>query len=739
VPPLEGGVLRERLLWQLDAIRAHKLALICAPAGSGKTTLLTQWAHADIGGRSYAWVTLEEQHNDPIVFWREVFNALRSVVNGLSERAWANLSGSSPALADIVVPDLLNDLTATEEEIVLILDDYQLIENDTCHATLRLLLDYLPRSAHVVVASRAKPNLLLARLRSKGSVIEIGPEALAFTLEEAREAFAGGNATPSDEDVIAVLDRNEGWAMGVYLASRAGNSAGSAGGGIHPLDSVREHMLADMLAGQSNDHQEFLIQTSILEDLNTELCNHVTRRDDSAQLLRSFSHSNVPLMTLSLYPEVYRYHQLLQEVLSDRLYERDGDLVRELHRRAHEWYLRHGHISPAIHHAIDAGDKRVAADLICGHWSEMLASGRLETASSWLRRLSDDDITSYPPLIVTAAWDAAFHQQPSRARRLRDLARQRSFRGPPPDGAASYESSIALLSAGLFLDGVTAARADAEVAYALEPIGSPMRPLAAVLVGVTRAANCELDLAMGPLLEAAAARSGPAGIAAYALGQLAIFSMWNGQWDDAESYAERSIARIEELGIRELFSSAAGYVAAASVAAQRRATHDAAQRLQDAQPAIKALSGAVPFNGLQIHTALAEVYLQLGDPETATRHVETAQHFLQDSDDECVAAERLRAVLTRTEPVDVAAGLTPEPPDTLSIRERQVLKLLAGPFTLREIGAQLYVSRNTVKSHVTRIYSKLGVKSRQEALARARELGIEDQPAIQVNRSPDAI
>jgi LuxR family maltose regulon positive regulatory protein len=729
VPPLEGGLLRERLLRQLDAIRANKLAVICAPAGSGKTTLLTQWAHADIGGRSYAWVTLEEQHNDPIVFWREVFNALRSVVNGLSERAWANLSGSSPALADIVVPDLLNDLTATEEEIVLILDDYQLIENETCHATLRLLLDYLPRSAHVAVASRAKPNLLLARLRSKGSVIEIGPEALAFTLEEAQEAFAGGNATPSDEDVIAVVERNEGWAMGVYLASRAGDSAGSAGRGIHPVDSVREHLLADMLAGQSNDLQEFLIQTSILEDLNSELCNHVTRRDDSAQLLRSFSHSNVPLMTLSLYPEVYRYHQLLQEVLSDRLYDRDGDLVRELHRRAHEWYLRHGYISQAIHHAIDAGDKRVAADLICGHWSEMLASGRLETASSWLRRLSDDDITSYPPLTVTAAWDAAFHQQPSRARRLRDLARQRSFTGPPPDGAASYESSIALLNAGLFLDGVTAARADAEVAYALEPIGSPRRPLAAVLVGVTRAANCDLDSAIGPLQEAAEPRSGPAGIAAYALGQLAIFSMWNGQWDDAESYAERSIALIEELGIRELFSSAAGYVAAAAVAARRRATHDAAQHLRDAQPAIKALSGAVPFNGLQIHTALAEVHLQLADPGTARRHVEAAQHFLQDSDEKCLAAERFRAVLTRAELVDVPAGLPPEPPDTLSIRERQVLELLAGPFTLREIGARLYVSRNTVKTHVKRIYTKLGVKSRQEALARARELGIGDQPA----------
>jgi LuxR family maltose regulon positive regulatory protein len=232
---------------------------------------------------------------------------------------------------------------------------------------------------------------------------------------------------------------------------------------------------------------------------------------------------------------------------------------------------------------------------------------------------------------------------------------------------------------------------------------------------------------MGPLQEAAAPRSGPAGIAAYALGQLAIFSMWNGQWDDAESYAERSTALIEELGIRELFSSAAGYVAAASVAARRRATQHAAQHLRDAQPAINALSGAVPFNGLQIHTALAEVYLQLGDPETATRHVENAQHFLQPSDDECVAAERLRALLTRTEPVDVAAGLTPEPPDTLSIRERQVLKLLAEPFTLREIGARLYVSRNTVKTHVTRVYSKLGVKSRQEALARARRLGIEDQ------------
>jgi LuxR family maltose regulon positive regulatory protein len=62
--------------------------------------------------------------------------------------------------------------------------------------------------------------------------------------------------------------------------------------------------------------------------------------------------------------------------------------------------------------------------------------------------------------------------------------------------------------------------------------------------------------------------------------------------------------------------------------------------------------------------------------------------------------------------------------DELTDRELAVLRLLPGDLSQREIADSLYLSINTVKSHVKSIYRKLRVESRAEAVSRARELGV---------------
>ena len=68
------------------------------------------------------------------------------------------------------------------------------------------------------------------------------------------------------------------------------------------------------------------------------------------------------------------------------------------------------------------------------------------------------------------------------------------------------------------------------------------------------------------------------------------------------------------------------------------------------------------------------------------------------------------------------AGSTQEAP--LTARERRLLRALSGPLTLREIGQELGVSLNTIRTHRRNIYAKLGVASRQEAVAEARKRGL---------------
>jgi LuxR family maltose regulon positive regulatory protein len=402
-------VLRPRLSERLDRGTASKLVLVSAPAGFGKTTLLTQWLAARQAALAdeqlAAWLSLDRSDNDPASFWAYVIAALRTVVPGLGESALALLDAPQPPPIETVLTMLLNDLGAVAGEIVLVLDDYHVIDAREVQDGMAFLLDHLPPWLHVVIASRADPALPLARMRARGELAEIRAAELRFTADEAAaylDETMGLQLTA--RDVAALEGRTEGWIAALQLAALsmqgrddvAGFIAGFAGDDRYVVDYLAE----EVLARQSDRVQTFLLQTSILGRLSGPLCDAVTGQGGGKGMLEALDRGNLFLVSLDARRRWYRYHHLFADVLQARLLDEQPGQVPDLHRRASEWYEQNGELSEAVRHALAARDFERAADLVELAIPAMRRTRQEARLRGWLEVLPDEVVQVRPVLSV---------------------------------------------------------------------------------------------------------------------------------------------------------------------------------------------------------------------------------------------------------------------------------------------------------------------------------------------------
>jgi LuxR family maltose regulon positive regulatory protein len=406
-----GLVLRPRLIERLDRGTASRLTLVSAPAGFGKTTLLTEWLAAGparpAGERLVAWLSLDRADNDPASFWAYVIAALRTVTSGVGETALALLQAPQPI--ETVLTALLNDLGATAGDIVLVLDDYHVIDASAVQDGMAFLLDHLPPSLHVVIASRADPPLPLARWRARGELGETRAAELRFTPDEAASylnEMMGLQLTA--QDVAALEARTEGWIAALQLAALsmqgrddvAGFIAGFAGDDRYVVD----YLVEEVLQRQPDRVQAFLLQTSILGRLSGPLCDAVTGQDGGKAMLEALDRGNLFLVPLDDRRRWYRYHHLFADVLQARLLDEQPGQVPGLHRRASAWYQRNGEQSVAIGHALAAQDFGRAADLVELALTAMSKTRQEATVHGWLEMIPDEVIRVRPVLSTAFAW-----------------------------------------------------------------------------------------------------------------------------------------------------------------------------------------------------------------------------------------------------------------------------------------------------------------------------------------------
>ena len=403
-----GYVVRPRLDALLESGQDATLTLVSAPAGFGKTTLLSEWlARGGASEGSVAWLSIDQRDNDPAMFWRYVVEALRIVAPAVGGSALTLLE-SSRAPTEAVLATLINDIDAVPDEISLVLDDYHLIDMPAIHDSVRFLLEHRPRQLRLVIAGRADPPLPVARLRSRGELVEIRAAQLRFTPDEAASYLTGAmglNLTPADVD--ALDGRTEGWIAALQLAALSLRGRGDAAGFIAGFAGddryIVDYLVEEVVGRQSAPVQRFLLRTSILDRLNGPLCDAVTGQADGRATLEALERANLFLFRLDDRRRWYRYHQLFADVLRNRLVDEAPDELADLNLRASNWFDRNGQPAEAIRHAFAAKDFRRAAELVEAAIPDMARTRQEATVCSWLEALPDDLVSARPALSIGLA------------------------------------------------------------------------------------------------------------------------------------------------------------------------------------------------------------------------------------------------------------------------------------------------------------------------------------------------
>jgi LuxR family maltose regulon positive regulatory protein len=406
--PRPGLVARPRLRERLDRGLDAKLMLVSAPAGFGKTTLLVDWLASAAASREErtvggAWLALDAGDNDPGRFWRYVVAALRTAVPGVGEDALALLRDSQPVAAEVVLTALVNELATAETDIVLLLDDYHVIESPAIHEGIAFLLAHLPTRLHLVVATRSDPLLPLPRLRARGDLVEVRAADLRFTTEEAASYLNGAMGLElGPADVRTLEGRTEGWIAALQLAALSITGREDVSGFIDGFAGddryVVDYLVEEVLQRQPADVRDFLLRTSVLGRMNAAVCNALTGQDTGRTTLEALERDNLFVVPLDDRRHWYRYHHLFADVLRGRLLDEQPDLVPELHRTAATWLEQEGDVDEAIRHRLLGADFERTADLLETVLPDFRRDRREATLRAWLEALPEPLVLARPVL-----------------------------------------------------------------------------------------------------------------------------------------------------------------------------------------------------------------------------------------------------------------------------------------------------------------------------------------------------
>jgi LuxR family maltose regulon positive regulatory protein len=714
---------------QLSTLHGYKLTLVAAPAGSGKTTLVATWQRLTRPRVAAAWLSIDQWDNDPVRFWTYVIEAVRTVRPHAGAEALALLRAPGTRLLETVVPALINELDASREQVVLVLDDYHLITNTAIHESVELLLERLPPAFRLLIASRSDPPLPLARMRARGELLEIRAKELRFTSEES-DALLNGllGLRLEREDVDRLHDRTEGWAAGLYLAalSLRGHAdphqfiAAFAGDDRQIVD----YLAVEVLQAQTEAVRTFMLRTSILERLSGPLCDAVIGTTGSAELLAELERANLFVVPLDNRRHWFRYHHLFGRLLLHELEQTEPQLVALLHRRACAWYRAEDSIPEAIHHALGAGDADLAAELVAEHWNAFFNHGRLATVTGWLDSLPRSIVESDRRLCIARGWLALDLGHVDEVERWIDMA-EYAQPAETPAGAGSLDPDTAVLRMVYrFKTGdVGLALQEAEETLDLAPAEAVFpRTVARCIHGIGLYWSGEVDRAVEALEEAARhARSARNDLAAaYALGYLSVLHAEGNRPAAADQLVSEARELSDEPGFSEHFVSMMVHLGEAKARAKEG-------RLEEAESAAGrahelALRGAGRIELASALQTLAEVLHARGDRTEARRRLVEARAILESCPDPRRAGDQLTRAERRLRVPTRRAADGEATTDGLTERELAVLRLLETDLSQREIGATLYVSVNTVKTHMRGIFRKLGASSRGEAVEQARAL-----------------
>jgi LuxR family maltose regulon positive regulatory protein len=716
-----GIVVRTALVERLAATRVPVIT-VAAPPGYGKTTLMSQWAKR-IGSRA-AWLSCDDGDNDPVV----LLSALAVALDRIGPVDPAIFGALASSGADItMVPRLVSAVASVQPPVTVLLDHAEAVTNKQCLNTIAEFALRLPPGWQLGLASRTVIPLPAARLRAQGGILEVTADDLAMGPREADSLLKGAGVEADEASVRDLLQRTEGWPAGLYIAALAIKSGGRksdvgftfTGDDVYMGDYLRSELLDRISAVEAS----FLIRTSVLDRMCGSLCDAILEETASAAALEQMEARNLLVIPLDRHREWYRYHHLLRDLLRAELRRREPDLIQDLHFRAAAWFEANGMPEAAIDHAQAAGDYDRVARLILELQQPVWASGRVETVLRWMEWIRDiPSAEHYGAIAAHGSLLFALLGQPSEAERWAGAAERASPGGILPDGS-TMEATLAYLRAILCRKGVGEMRRDARIAWEGLSPASPYRATMLYTEGVSYLLEGDPAPAE-PILARAldlATHSGSLPLAGVILAEQCGVAAERNDWPEVTALAQRAATIVETGHLGDYWTSALVYAWASRAAAYGGDVARARFYLGRASRLRPLLTYALPVVSVQALLEMTRCYMTLGDPGGAAAVLAQVHDILQQRPDLGVLPElagQLQASIATVNARAVGAS-------SLTAAELRLLPLLATHLSYQEIGEQLFVSKNTVKTQAYSAYRKLRVSSRSEAVVRTRELGLD--------------
>ncbi|MEZ5376815.1 MAG: LuxR C-terminal-related transcriptional regulator [Acidimicrobiales bacterium] len=706
-PTPPGGLVdRTRLSDTLDAAAAEpavRVVLVSAPAGSGKSTLLASWHRRRRNG---AWVQADSADHDPARFWSYVVGALDDAVPGLEAAVRPAISAAGSD-ASRLVERIANELTDSAP-VVLVIDDYHLIDNPNVDESLERLIELAPETFLLVLSTRIDPGLRLSRLRVRSHLVEIRADNLRFDPAEAHRLLEDRHLT--GEQAASLCERTEGWAAGLVLAGLSLDRSADHDGFVEAFQGddrlVVDYLTEEYLAGVDEADRQRMLESAVLDQMTGPMIDAVCGGEDGSRWLRTLASANQLVIGLDNTDTAFRYHHLLRDLL---LLQAERDIphrLADLHLAAAHWHQEHGDTYRAIDHFIAGGDLVTAGDFIAVHATKLLNDGQIFTVLDLLARLGDLP-EHHARSAATKGWLDFSTGRFTAARHYYDIA------------AAHADGADANLIAAL---GIMVNLAEGDLNTALSLAATMSEPtestqaigLAAVHTWAGQFDQARRYIAIARELGA----SEPSDYAiAVAPGFAAVLGIESADPQQAAADAEAALSHATDRGIADAPQLSISHAVIA------RTTTEPHRRQAASARAVDLIRRAPePFTNAYVHALVADSAFEHGDPNGVMWLAE-AQRAVDGCADPGIAGRLVARVAGRhghTNRPSSQAGLAEE----LTDREIAVLRYLPSPMSQRDIAGELFVSLNTVKTHCRAIYRKLAVTDRKAAVQAARDAGL---------------